>query len=406
MAFIVMIGSVVILMVFNSGRAVNEKARLVNAADAATYSAGIEIARQLNFIAYTNRAMMANQIAAGHFTSFMSEADYAIKGINSIPILGPLLSLITTPILNLAKSLFGTYIVAENQLNLIFSDAQQTNFDAIKNSHLIHNTLEAIVQGHENFTDEYLLLDTVTPDGNNGLNQLLADYPTDTSVAAKVALVKNQEAQMQGFIAMTDPVNDNGKMIQLINSSISTLPSAAWFNDRRALLGLKTGSSKLVAANGGLDWQANDDINLLGIHGSASAAVLLKNSVTCVLFPTEKSCTDGYKGIAKYAVLSNAALANSNASKIDIVAFVQKNLNESLDGSLDNDHQLKQIHSSYGDKVTTPEKNSLRAFSHATVYYERPKCETSTCTVGFATKTTVEYPNLFNPFWQVGMSIN
>lgn len=43
-----------------------------NAADAAAYSAAILTARELNFMAYTNRAMVANQVTIGQFAAFES----------------------------------------------------------------------------------------------------------------------------------------------------------------------------------------------------------------------------------------------------------------------------------------------------------------------------------------------
>ncbi|HET8705478.1 MAG TPA: pilus assembly protein TadG-related protein, partial [Pseudomonadales bacterium] len=352
-AFIAMVGAIVLLMVFNSGRAVNEKARLVNAADAATYSAGVEVARQLNFIAYTNRAMIANQIAAGHFVSFMSEADYAVNGINSIPILGMFFRPVTTLIENFVKSLFATYIVAQNELNISFSEAQQSNFDAIRSSNLIHTTLQTVVQGYQNFDNEFLLLDNVTPEGQAGLSALATEFSTDASITAKVALVNNQDLAMRNFIAMTNPANDNGNMIAMVNRSIATLPSAAWYTNRVAALGLKTGSSTLVLNNGGLDWQARDDFNLLGVHGRASAYDLLRTSAYCVLFPAARSCVAGYKGITSYAVVSNAAFASNPSPSLQIVAFVEKQLKETTDGTLDSEHQLHTLRSTFADKQTT-----------------------------------------------------
>ena len=60
-----LVASVTAFLVFNSGRAVNEKINLVSAADAAAYSGAQIAARQLNFMAYTNRAMMANEVSVG-----------------------------------------------------------------------------------------------------------------------------------------------------------------------------------------------------------------------------------------------------------------------------------------------------------------------------------------------------
>ncbi len=72
---IMLVASVMLFLVFNSGRAVNEKINLVNAADAAAYSGAQIAARQLNFMAYTNRAMIANEVAIGHVFSYQMELD-------------------------------------------------------------------------------------------------------------------------------------------------------------------------------------------------------------------------------------------------------------------------------------------------------------------------------------------
>ncbi|MDZ7787377.1 MAG: J domain-containing protein [Halofilum sp. (in: g-proteobacteria)] len=50
------------------------KSGIVDAADASAYSAAVEGARHMNFIAYTNRAMVANAIAGGLLTTYSSWA--------------------------------------------------------------------------------------------------------------------------------------------------------------------------------------------------------------------------------------------------------------------------------------------------------------------------------------------
>jgi len=55
-------GVVTGVVLFNTGQVVNSKTRLANAADAAVYSGATWQARALNFNAYTNRSMVANQV--------------------------------------------------------------------------------------------------------------------------------------------------------------------------------------------------------------------------------------------------------------------------------------------------------------------------------------------------------
>ncbi len=61
-----------VIILFNTGQLTRHKMEVQNAADAAAYSAAILTARELNFMAYTNRAMVANQVTLGQFAAFES----------------------------------------------------------------------------------------------------------------------------------------------------------------------------------------------------------------------------------------------------------------------------------------------------------------------------------------------
>ena len=65
-----------VFFMFNSGQLVQEKIRLTNTADAVAYSAGVYEARVLNYDAYTNRAIIANEIAIGQAVGLASWARY------------------------------------------------------------------------------------------------------------------------------------------------------------------------------------------------------------------------------------------------------------------------------------------------------------------------------------------
>ncbi|MCF6264587.1 MAG: pilus assembly protein TadG-related protein [Xanthomonadales bacterium] len=64
------------ITLYNSGQLTSSKMRQQNAADAAAYSVATIISRDLNFIAYTNRAMVANQVAIGQMTGIASWMKY------------------------------------------------------------------------------------------------------------------------------------------------------------------------------------------------------------------------------------------------------------------------------------------------------------------------------------------
>lgn len=60
------------LLLFNSGMLANTKTQLQNAADAGAYSGAVMLARDHNFAAYANRAMVANQVAVAQLVSLDS----------------------------------------------------------------------------------------------------------------------------------------------------------------------------------------------------------------------------------------------------------------------------------------------------------------------------------------------
>ena len=63
MAGMAAVMAMMVLFVYNTGHIANEKTRLQNTTDAAAHSVAMLQSRDLNFQAYTNRAMIANQVA-------------------------------------------------------------------------------------------------------------------------------------------------------------------------------------------------------------------------------------------------------------------------------------------------------------------------------------------------------
>ena len=64
------------VLVFNAGQLVNDKMRLTNAVDATAYSGAQWQARALNYQAYLNRAMVANEVAIAQLVSLRSWSRY------------------------------------------------------------------------------------------------------------------------------------------------------------------------------------------------------------------------------------------------------------------------------------------------------------------------------------------
>jgi hypothetical protein len=76
MLFVIAATGLAITISHRTADGANERSVVVNAADAAAYSGASWMARHLNVIAYTNRALLANHIAVGHFTAYLSWLRY------------------------------------------------------------------------------------------------------------------------------------------------------------------------------------------------------------------------------------------------------------------------------------------------------------------------------------------
>jgi Flp pilus assembly protein TadG len=76
------------LVVFSVGQVVNDKVRLVNAADAAAFSAAQWQARSLNYEAYLNRAIVANEVAIAQLVSLRSWSHYMDRTISNVELVG------------------------------------------------------------------------------------------------------------------------------------------------------------------------------------------------------------------------------------------------------------------------------------------------------------------------------
>lgn len=89
--------AIAMLAVFNTSQLSNKKQRLNNAADAAAYSAALFQSRGLNSIAYTNRAMIANQVFIAQMVSTENYLNFwQVKSRNLSAI--PYINLVAGPI--------------------------------------------------------------------------------------------------------------------------------------------------------------------------------------------------------------------------------------------------------------------------------------------------------------------
>lgn len=74
--FLTFLGAILLFYLFNAGQVSADKQRVTNTADAAAYSGALWRARVLNYDAYSNRAMIANEVAIAQTLTLTSEIQY------------------------------------------------------------------------------------------------------------------------------------------------------------------------------------------------------------------------------------------------------------------------------------------------------------------------------------------
>jgi hypothetical protein len=72
-------------LLFNAGQIAAEKTRLVSAADAAAHAGGLMQARALNYDAYSNRALVANEVLIAQMVSLSSWGQYVQQHATMLP---------------------------------------------------------------------------------------------------------------------------------------------------------------------------------------------------------------------------------------------------------------------------------------------------------------------------------
>lgn len=328
---------IVIFMVLNSGRAVNEKINLVNAADAAAYSGGQVVARHLNYMAYTNRAMIANEVAIGHSFSIQAEMDvlqdWAQTGVDSLLNSNSPISIILNFIIWILNLLPGVNIDLAGAITAIFDVAADSSKVVTSLLNLMYNANTAKFSNYQ----QLAYLDLIAQDPGTGLSVVGATMKAvaDTYVARPTAPISvnhpatiaafindpdasiqsaagsadtydQQVCQMilfaqpsqagalaqddlsQACIAMVNGVGgvveadeDGAVMMELIQGTYTDLDSGSWIQERNTdytmplfLVGVnRRGQSDLAFQDGHITWVADDQITAAGVTGTVNGDV-------------------------------------------------------------------------------------------------------------------------------------
>jgi hypothetical protein len=384
--FGVLIASAILVVMFNTGQKITEKSHVANAADAAAYSGAVWTARHLNFMAYTNRAMIANHVGVGHFVSYVSWVRYIDETIGFIA--------------NFAQFIpyAGQYIEIVQE---IVAEVRDFTEESAEFAIPTMDTWNASYRAAQMEAQASLALGNLTElmrrtarmyDPNININER-NDFrwmPSEMRTALDARML-SQMYNVPTFVERYSADDDNGAIEELINSSVRVNPDTTrwiagdrgWRFNSLMRQFRKQGSTSHSQSEDSADWEATDRLQTRGRQ-------LFGWSRWSNVGPTADASAsefdDEYEGVPNYynvagepgmAGLQIAAIATRGQSTVT-------------------DRDFRDI----GRTGAAADTSSVIAASAiARVEFNRP------ANVGFASLDRArEFSNLFNPFWEARLA--
>jgi len=380
--FGVLISSSVLVVMFNTGQKVTERSQVANAADAAAYSGAVWTARHLNFIAYANRAMIANHVAVGHFVSYVSWVRYINDSIESIdrvtqwiPYVGQYVDLAEQIA---AQVRHATEQSAEIAIPAI--DAWNANIRAAQAE--AHVSLA--------FRNVQSLMDqtgrSYDPDIRINDGDALSRMPEELHALLEAQLM-TQSAAVPAFIQRYTTSRDRNSMQQLVNASLRgnsdlqrwILGERGWRENLLAAQLRKRGATSMSQNESGADWRAEDQLQVRtrGVFGWHRWRRIGDRVSTA----NAREFASDYSGVPAYYNVSGSP----GDASLRIAAIATK----------------AQASVASADLLgMTAAVQPLAVAAIARVEFRRPR---GSAFVSLGERRH-EYANLFNPFWEAKLA--
>jgi hypothetical protein len=377
--FGVLIASAVLVLLYNTGQKITERSQVANAADAAAYSGAVWTARHLNFMAYTNRAMVANHAAVGHFVSYVSWVRYVHDSIEAIDRVAQWIPYVGQYVDAVEQVAEQVRDVTEQSARLAVPalDAWNANLRAAQLETQASLGLEAL--------DEIMQRAARTYDAGISIND------RDALAAAPGALLRVIEGQIAaqrvtvpGFVRRYTPASDAGHLNELIAAALrANEDMRRWIEGERGWreTGLafrlrKQGATTHTQTASGADWQAADQLQYgtRRLFGWSSWRRIGSQTSTA----SAREFAADYAGVPAYY---NLASEPPSDRALRIGAFATKP---------QRDVATADLLGMRGQAVP------LSAAAMAVVQFRRPQGTAFAALAG----NTREFANLFNPMWE------
>lgn len=380
--FGVLIASAVLVVMFNTGQKVTERSLVANAADAAAYSGAVWTARHLNFMAYTNRAMIANHVAVGHFVSYVSWVRYIDDSLQAIdrvtqwiPYVGQYVDLAEQISAQVRAS---TERAAQVTVPLI--DGWNSNLRAAQveaqASLALRNLQELMAQTALTYDDAIRVND----------EQALAGMPAELRSLFE-AQIMAQMAAVPAFVQRYVAGRDGNAMQELVTASLRAdsdvqhwiAGERGWRENLLAAQIRKRGSTSVSQSANGANWRAEDQLQFRtrALFGWRSWRRIGDRVSTA----SAREFDSDYAGVPAYYNVSGAP--GDSSLRLAVIATKSQSNVATAD--------LLGMSS-----TTTP----IAVAAVARVEFRRPS-NTAFAALG---ERRHEYANLFNPFWEAKLA--
>ncbi len=380
--FGVLVTSAVLVVMFNTGQRVTERSQVANAADAAAYSGAVWTARHLNFMAYTNRAMIANHAAVGHFVSYVSWVRYINDSLQAIdrvtqwiPYVGQYVDLAQQISAQVRDATEQAAQIAVPALDGWNANVRAAQVEA-QASLVLRNLQELMSQTARTYDPQIRINDS----------DALSRMPEELRAVLESQMIA-QLAAVPSFVQRYAATRDNNSMQGLVGASLRTNADLQrWISGERGwrenLLAVqlrKRGSTSASQTANNADWRAEDQLQFRtrGVFGWNN----WRRIGDRVSRATAREFDSDYSGVPAY--YNVAGQPGDSSLRIAVIATKSQTTVAAADA-------LSMASAAH----------PLAVAAIAQVEFRRPS-GTAFASIG---ERRQEYANLFNPFWEAKLA--
>ncbi|MEO7774550.1 MAG: pilus assembly protein TadG-related protein [Steroidobacteraceae bacterium] len=388
------------VLVFNSGQSVNEKARMVNAADAAAYSAALWEARALNFQSYMNRAIVANEVAIAQFVTLRSWSRYMEQNIRNVSVVTAWIPGIREALQALDKLWTGIDRVLQRTSPVAETALSHWNVNALAFAQVLAHQQAPITAGEiasevarANRPDADLSTGArmfALVNGTHWLNSITAKYRHGESELARF-----KDVVMRSRDGFTAQRNWNPVSLGVVGArkrgGTDLIGEYSWRGMDTLAAHVDLGVTRQEIP---LAWNAAENRHHpqtgRGVHGGSFRT----NPRTSRLAQRTFVPASGYLGLPEIRDIDQPALQK------DLRLRYVVELREAAEHIATADRALPQVAIALPDgRAIDPaphwQQDSMFAVSAAEIYFRRPVERAD---------GRREFPSLFNPYWQVHLA--